>query len=157
MKVFAPNSETARSRFWYFLHQMRKMKKTTGEIISVNEIREQNADVVKNFGIWIRYNSRSGTHNMYKEYRQLTLCAAVDQMYQELAGRHRCRARSIQIIRTSAIANDEVKRVAVMAYIPENEKGEAKEIKFPLTHRIVKTPRSHYKTFRAERTCTYYN
>merc|ERR1711977_584014 len=27
---------------------------------------------VKNFGIWIRYDSRSGTHNMYKEYREMS-------------------------------------------------------------------------------------
>ena len=25
-------------RFWYFMHQMRKMKKTTGEILDVNEV-----------------------------------------------------------------------------------------------------------------------
>ena len=30
MKIFASKEVTARSRFWYFMHQMRKMKKTTG-------------------------------------------------------------------------------------------------------------------------------
>lgn len=39
MKLFAPNEVIAKSRFWYFLHQMRKMKKTTGEILDVNEVR----------------------------------------------------------------------------------------------------------------------
>lgn len=39
MKIFAPNEVVAKSRFWYFLHQMRKMKKTTGEILDVNEVR----------------------------------------------------------------------------------------------------------------------
>lgn len=38
MKLFAPNEVIAKSRFWYFLHQMRKMKKTTGEILDVNEV-----------------------------------------------------------------------------------------------------------------------
>jgi len=38
MKLFAPNEVMARSRFWYFMHQMRKMKKTTGEILDVNEV-----------------------------------------------------------------------------------------------------------------------
>lgn len=38
MKIFAPNEVLARSRFWYFMHQMRKMKKTTGEILDVNEV-----------------------------------------------------------------------------------------------------------------------
>lgn len=37
---------------------------------------------IKNFGIWLRYNSRSGTHNMYKEYRDLTTGAAVTQCCQ---------------------------------------------------------------------------
>lgn len=39
MKLFARNEVTAKSRFWYFMHQMRKMKKTTGEILDVNEVR----------------------------------------------------------------------------------------------------------------------
>ena len=44
MKIFAPNAVMAESRFWYFMHQMRKMKKTTGEILDVNEVRnKQNA------------------------------------------------------------------------------------------------------------------
>jgi len=38
MKLFAANEVVAKSRFWYFLHQMKKMKKTTGEILAVNEV-----------------------------------------------------------------------------------------------------------------------
>lgn len=38
MKLFARNKVMAKSRFWYFMHQMRKMKKTTGEILDVNEV-----------------------------------------------------------------------------------------------------------------------
>lgn len=40
MKLFARNEVTAKSRFWYFMHQMRKMKKTTGEILDVNEVSQ---------------------------------------------------------------------------------------------------------------------
>ncbi|RLN70665.1 hypothetical protein BBJ28_00021941, partial [Nothophytophthora sp. Chile5] len=39
MKLFAPNQVLAQSRFWYFLHQMKKMKKTTGEILDISEVR----------------------------------------------------------------------------------------------------------------------
>lgn len=39
MKLFATNEVMAKSRFWYFMHQMRKMKKTTGEILDVNEVK----------------------------------------------------------------------------------------------------------------------
>lgn len=84
MKIFAKSKITAKSRFWYFLHQYKKMKKTTGEILSVKEIFEQKPNTVKNFYIYLRYNSRSGTHNMYKEYRDTTLCGAVEQMCKSL-------------------------------------------------------------------------
>ncbi len=38
-KVFAPNEVTGASQFWYLMHQMRKMKKTTGEILDIVEVR----------------------------------------------------------------------------------------------------------------------
>lgn len=52
---------------------------------------------VKNFGIWLRYDSRSGTHNMYKEFRELTRADAVKSLYQDMAARHRARFRSIHV------------------------------------------------------------
>ncbi len=42
---------------------------------------------MKNFGIWLRYQSRTGYHNMYKEYRDTTLNGAVEQLYQVGGGR----------------------------------------------------------------------
>lgn len=122
MRVFAPNEVVAKSRFWYFLGKLRKIKKANGEIVSVNQVRDERGPVprqdvqmyeehdtdmlqihekrpqkVKNFGIWIRYDSRSGTHNMYKEYRELSRVAAVDALYQDMAARHRSRFRSVQV------------------------------------------------------------
>lgn len=38
MRVFAPNEVVAKSRFWYFLRKLRKAKKATGEIVSVNQV-----------------------------------------------------------------------------------------------------------------------
>lgn len=61
------------------------------------QIHEKKPLKVKNFGIWIRYDSRSGTHNMYKEYRELSRVAAVDALYQDMAARHRARFRSIHV------------------------------------------------------------
>lgn len=43
------------------------------------QVHEKTPLKVKNFGIWLRYDSRSGTHNMYREYRDLTTSAAVTQ------------------------------------------------------------------------------
>lgn len=54
MRIFAPDTVVAKSRFWYFLRQLRKFKKTTGEIVSVEEIREKKPLKIKNFGIWLR-------------------------------------------------------------------------------------------------------
>ena len=116
MKLFAPNEVMAKSRFWYFMHQMRKMKKTTGEILDVNEITEKNDRYVKNFGIWIKYNSRSGTHNMYREYRDVTLNSAIEHLYHDMAGRHRTRNKSIQIIRTATVAAKDCKRTNTLEF-----------------------------------------
>ena len=38
MRIFAPNTQVAQSRFWYFLKQAKKVKKASGEIVSVNEV-----------------------------------------------------------------------------------------------------------------------
>lgn len=61
------------------------------------QIFERKPTTVKNFGIWVRYQSRTGYHNMYKEYRDTTLNGAVDQMYSEMASRHRVRFPCIQV------------------------------------------------------------
>jgi hypothetical protein len=53
------------------------------------QIFERKPTTVKNFGIWLRYQSRTGYHNMYKEYRDTTLNGAVEQLYQ--VGRGGCR------------------------------------------------------------------
>jgi large subunit ribosomal protein L18Ae len=41
--------------------------------VSVEEITERKPLKIKNFGIGLRYDSRSGTHNMYRDYRDLTV------------------------------------------------------------------------------------
>jgi large subunit ribosomal protein L18Ae len=130
MLLFAPNPVIAKSKFWYYMHQFRKMKKTTGEIMDCIELKEKNSRIVKNYGIWLRYSSRSGTHNMYREFRDVTLCGAVSQLYDEMAGRHRTRPRSIQIIRTSIVPSKDLKRTNPMQFAKAN-------VKFPLSHRVA--------------------
>ena len=39
MRLFASNTVVAKSRFWYFLMKLRKVKKANGEIVSLNEVR----------------------------------------------------------------------------------------------------------------------
>merc|ERR1711964_537604 len=86
-KLFTKNETQARSRFWYFIRKLVKMKKASAEILSVREIFEKKPEKVSKFAIWIRYDSRSGTTNMHKEYTALSQNEAVQQMYQEMAGR----------------------------------------------------------------------
>lgn len=150
MKIFAKNEVLARSRYWYYIHQYRKMKKTSGEILDVNELREKNPRIVKNYYVMLRYNSRSGTHNMYREYRDLTLTGAIDQLYSEMAGRHRARPRSIQIIRTGVVDEKDLKRVATQQFAKAG-------LKFPLPHRIIRCPAKKFRTtFHASRPSTHF-
>lgn len=153
MIIFAPNPVIARSKFWYYMHQFRKMKKTTGEILDCVELVEKNSRIVKNYGIWLRYQSRSGTHNMYREYRDLTLTKAVSQLYDEMAGRHRTRPRSIQIIRTAVVETKDLKRADGMQYATRN-------VKFPLAHRVASGKRNQKalssRTFSTVRPTTFF-
>ena len=80
MKLFAKNRVVARSRFWYFMSRMCRVKKANGQIISVSQIFEKAPEQVKNIGIWFRYDSRTGTHNAYKEYREVSLTNAVNSL-----------------------------------------------------------------------------
>ncbi|KAJ4394041.1 60S ribosomal protein L20B [Gnomoniopsis smithogilvyi] len=147
MRIFAPNTVVAKSRYWYFMRGLKKVKKATGEIVSVNVIHEKHPLKVKNFGIWIRYDSRSGTHNMYKEYREMSRCEAVESMYQDLAARHRARFRSIHILRVVELEKaDDVKRPYIKQLLTKN-------LSFPLPHRIPKI--SNKKVFSATRPSTF--
>lgn len=44
------------------------------------KIFERKPMKVKNFGILLRYNSRTGTHNLYKEFRDTSRTGAVNQL-----------------------------------------------------------------------------
>ncbi|KAF4666940.1 60S ribosomal protein L18A [Perkinsus olseni] len=141
MKMFARNSVVAKSKFWYYMKRITKAKLTGGEMLGITECFEKHPTTVNNYGIWLRYDSRSGTHNMYKEYRDTTLTGAVGQMYQEMAGRHRALASNVQIIKTATLKNDECRR----SHITQFHSG----AKFPVPRRIPRTSLKYKKTFRA--------
>ena len=46
MRIFAPDSVTAKSRFWYFIRQLKKMKKGSGEIVSCKRVSYQGAVLI---------------------------------------------------------------------------------------------------------------
>merc|ERR1712216_744562 len=131
IKLFSKNEANAKSRFWYFIRRIVKMKKANGEILSIREIFEKKPEKVSNYGVSIRYDSRSNTTNMYKEYRALTANHAVEQMYQEMAGRHRARFSSIHVIKVKEIAASDCIRKNTMQY-------HNAAIAFPLPHRVLR-------------------
>ena len=149
MNLFAKNKVVARSRFWYFMGRMCRVKKANGQIISVSQIYEKTPTVVKNFGIWFRYESRTGTHNAYKEYREVALTDAIAAMYQDMAGRSRAKSVAIQILKTAELKPEECKRPVVKQFHTQT-------IKFPLPHRIAKTPKQFKTTFKASRPTTFF-
>ncbi|CAJ1962221.1 unnamed protein product [Sphenostylis stenocarpa] len=139
MKLWATNEVRAKSKFWYFLRKLKKVKKSNGQMLAINEIFEKNPTKIKNYGIWLRYQSRTGYHNMYKEYRDTTLNGAVEQMYNEMASRHRVRCPCIQIIKTATIPAKLCKRESTKQF--HNSK-----IKFPLVFKKVRPPSRKLKT-----------
>merc|ERR1712086_1048989 len=117
---------------------------------SVTELREKKPEKVKNFGIWLRYESRTNTHNMYKEYRALRLTDAIGMMYAEMTGRHRAKAQSIQLIKTEEIPNDKCRR-------PHSIQMHAHDLKFPVGRKIPVRPVKFKTTFSANRISTFRN
>ena len=103
------------------------------------QIFEKNPTKIKNYGIWLRYQSRTGYHNMYKEYRDTTLNGAVEQMYNEMASRHRVRHPCIQIIKTATVPAKLCKRESTKQFHDS-------KIKFPLVFKKVRPPTRRLKT-----------
>lgn len=117
--------------------------------LCVYQIFEKKPTTIKNFGIWVRYQSRTGYHNMYKEYRDTTLNGAVEQMYDEMASRHRVRFPCIQIIKTATVPVSLCKR-------DNTKQFHDSKIKFPLTYRKIRPPSRKLKTtYKATRPNTF--
>uniref|UniRef100_A0A2K5XU97 Large ribosomal subunit protein eL20 n=1 Tax=Mandrillus leucophaeus TaxID=9568 RepID=A0A2K5XU97_MANLE len=100
MRIFAPNHVVAESPFRHFVSQLKKIKKSSGEIVYCGQVFEKRPLRVKNFGIWLRYDSRSGTHNMYREYRDLTTA----RLSPNMGARHGAQVHSIQVMKVREIA-----------------------------------------------------
>ncbi|XP_010940708.1 large ribosomal subunit protein eL20y [Elaeis guineensis] len=139
MKLWATNEVRAKSKFWYFLSKLKKVKKSNGQVLAINEIFERKPTKIKNYGIWLRYQSRTGYHNMYKEFRDTTLNGAVEHMYNEMASRHRVRYHCIQIIKTATIPAKLCKRESTKQFHDS-------KIKFPLVFKKIRPPTRKLKT-----------
>jgi len=148
MRLFAKNVVLAKSRFWYFMKKLNKAKKSGGELLAVNELHDRGPTKVKNYGIWLRYQSRTNTHNMYKEYRDVTINGAVGRMYQEMAGRHRAQPGSIQIINTAQLKAAACRR----DHVKEMHNS---TLRFPIVTKVPLISKKFRSTFTAKRPSTF--
>merc|ERR1719291_35038 len=144
MRIFARNHVIAKSRFWYFMKRLSKAKKSGGELLALDLVKEDSPLVVKNFGIWFRYQSNVSHHNLYKEYRDVTLAGAVKRMYMDMAGRQHAQPGSIQIINTTVLKDSECKREYTTQLHGE-------KIKFPIVKLFPMLPRRYRRTLRETR------
>ena len=103
------------------------------------QIFEADTTTVKNFGIWIRYQSRTGYHNSYKEYRETTMNAAVDALYEEMASRHRVRASCLQIIKIAEVEAKDVRRENTRQFLQD-------DLSFPVVNKVMRHPSKATKT-----------
>jgi len=148
IKIFAKNKTLARSKFWYFMNFMNKAKRGGGEILAMNEIFDKRPTSVNNYAVWLRYESRTDTHNMYKEYRDVTINGAMSQMYAEMAGRHRAQPGSIQIIKTAIIKDAECRRNHVLQM-------HGSKLSFPMVRKTPLVEKKLRRTFNAKRPTTF--
>jgi len=138
IRVFAKNAVLARSRFWYEMKRQNKVRKCQGEIVSVSEIFERKTSSLRNYGIVLKYLTRTDYVNMYKEYRDTSLCGAVAQMYSEMSGRHSARHECIHVIKTVCLSDADVKRPQIKQYT-------TKSLRFPKLTSIKRAPTAAHK------------
>merc|ERR1712070_564446 len=119
-------------------------KKSGGEILRQVELFDRSPTKVNNYGIWLRYESRTDTHNMYKEFRDVTINGAISQLYSEMAGRHRANPGAVQIINTATLKASQCKR----DHVTEMHKN---DMKFPVVRKMPMALKKLRSTFTARR------
>uniref|UniRef100_A0A8C9CJU1 60S ribosomal protein L18a n=1 Tax=Phocoena sinus TaxID=42100 RepID=A0A8C9CJU1_PHOSS len=125
----AHTAPLSHSRFWYFVSQLKKMKKSSGKLSAVDRC-SRNLPRLKNFCIWLHYDSRRGPHNMYRQYRDLTAAGTITQCYRDMGTQRLARAHWIQIMEVEEIAAIKCRRAATKQFHDSKSK-------FPLPHRVL--------------------
>lgn len=96
--IFAKNELIARSRFNRLINSEQKIKSTKSVILKIEEIIDNSELRVRNFGINIKYRSKAGVHNIYKEVRATSRCSAISNLFNSMAGTHKVTNDLIDII-----------------------------------------------------------
>lgn len=149
MRIFANDPVRAKSKFWYFIKKLDKVKKASGEILGLHEIFDRDPSKVKTYGIVCTYKSKYGYHNLYKEFRSTSLNGAVDQLNSEMVGRHKAQKESLVVVRTTLLKG-KIEEEAKRNYIRQIAKNDAK---FPILSKRIRVSPAYRKVFRPSRPC----
>ena len=150
LRVFAQNKVVAKSKFWYHMRAQQKLKSAQGQILSIHEIFEKRPNFVKTYGVVLKYQSRTGQHNMYKEFRDTSVNGAISQLYMEMSGNHRANHDTVHVIRTNVLNKKaDVRRGKSIAYRDS-------KVRFPVVKTIARASQKKFRTvFKASRPNTY--
>lgn len=138
MTIYAPNEVVAQSRFWGQLNSLKKLKRSHGELVDLQEVQEDDT-YVKNFGVTLRYRSRTGQHNMYREVRETTSARAIEQVLSIMAGNYRARYSAVHIIDVSELKEEDLRREHTISF---NDHKAHFPHPFPLAH-VKQMAREH--------------
>ena len=136
-RVFAPNYVVAKSRFFMMLKKQHKVKRANTQLIACSTIVEKNPAVVKNFQVFLRYQSANGVHNITKQYRDVTRVGAVRQMYADLASQYKATKDKIQLISITTVPDSKVHNPVLKQFLGAH-------VKFPVLHRKPCLPCKRY-------------
>ena len=149
-RIYAANAVLARSKFWKLNLTKFGLRKSKGELLRVQEVFESGRTIAKNFGIFLKYRSTVGVHNVFKEYRDTTINGAINQMYDEMGGNHRISRERIDIISVSELAKEQLRERKPRALIF----ADAKAVKYPLWKRTARPTNPKFRaTFHTSRPC----
>jgi large subunit ribosomal protein L18Ae len=105
---------------------------------------------VKTYGVVLKYQSRTGQHNMYKEFRDTSVNGAIGQLYMEMSGNHRANHDTVHVVRTTVLSKkSDVRRSKSLAF-------RSNKLSFPIVKTIARASQKKYRTvFKASRPNTY--
>merc|ERR1711953_713974 len=107
MITYAKNEVIARSHFMALMKRKHKIKNALVLKIDISVEHKEKVDI---YGINFTLKTKYRTLNMYKEVRQISRADAVNELYDEVCGRHTSKRQLIKIIDVRTVAPEDAKR-----------------------------------------------
>lgn len=152
MKIISKNSAFAKSKFWRIMRTQNKIKKSSGEILKIQEVFNSGKINAQNYGIYLKYQNHVGKQNMFKEYRAVSVQDAVDQLYNEMGGNYKVSRDRVDIIKVVKLADENlrIKNPRCLQFKNTNE------IAIPVWRKNFRPSQPQYKSnFVKKRPATY--